>query len=484
MSIQSAKVIQKVVDNSSFIASGEGTSIGAVITASKGPIGTVVTVNDLTDLEQFGEVTKAHIGLVAAKKYLEKGTQLKLVRVATDSAATASVKLLSASDPVLSVKAKYVGTYGNELKAVVENPASGSATIKILEGTTLLEKHTISLDPASEIYVDNVEFEHAVVTDTTLGASASKALESGTFPLTGGNDGISGINGETYKGASSNGKVTGAQLFRSTGVEVSILATFGVTDKAYISELLTIADARKDCFVICDTPSGLSYSDAIDWANGEGTYSGEASITGWNCAVYWDWQYYTLNGEKILCPASAYVAANMYLSDQEYGCQYPVAGFKRGIVTSEGVPNNPDESTRDALVAGNVNPIADMGALGIAIMGNDTRNTGSSDLGSIHVARELIKIMKNVGKFTQQLYFELHNESTWNEWVDACTSFLEAEKTAEGLQWYSAKMDRTTMTDNDIANRKAIGVLQLQFYADAEVFELNYVVENSGSTME
>lgn len=480
MSIQSAKVIQKVVDNSSFIASGEGTSIGAVITASKGPIGTVVTVNSLTDLEQFGEVTKDHIGLVAAKKYLEKGTKLKLVRVATDAAVAASTN----RDSVLSVKAKYVGTYGNKLKVVVENPATGSATIKILEGTALLEKHTISLSNSDENYVDNVKFEHVVVSDTTLGKSSQKALTSGTFALVGGNDGTASITADIYKGKSESGKVTGAQLFRSTGTDVSILATFGITDKAYISELLAIADARKDCFVVCDTPSGLSYQDAIDWANGEGNYHEEPAITGWNCAVYWDWQYYTLNGEKILCPASAYVAANMYLSDKEYGCQYPVAGFKRGIVTSEGVPNNPDEPTRDALVAGRVNPIADMGALGIAIMGNDTRNTGSSDLSSVHVARELIKIMKNVGKFTQQLYFELHNESTWNEWVDACTSFLEAEKTAEGLQWYSAKMDRTTMTDNDIANRKAIGMLRLQFYADAEVFELSYVVENSGSTME
>lgn len=471
---ESAKVIVRVTDNSMTVAPGGPTYLGAVITAPKGSTTSCTFVNSLESLvENFGAVTADHPGMLAAAKYLEKGNRLYLVRVVGSDASAAKCDFNnSESSKIGEIHAKNPGTYGNSLSVVV---SESGTKLAIKDGEDTVEEFTISMNPASENYVELIKSKYVNIIDSSLGSSASAKVKDGTIRLSGGSDGV--VNASDYVGRVSPGKKTGSKLFEDTSIEVNVLATFGYTDKTFIQALGVVADKRNDCVVIVDCPPGKTYQEAITWANES------PAITGTKLAVYWDWQYYTVNGKRVLCPSTGYVAANIAESDNNYGLHYPVAGPKRGIINSEGMAQSPDVTERDLLVDGGINPIAYMGTQGIVIMGNVTRHSLNSDLKSLHIVRELTKIVNQVKSYTEGLYFELHKESTWNQWTDSVSSFLEGEKSVSAVQWYSVAMNRTTMTDDDIANKICKGKVAVQFYQDAEIFDVEFVVESSGSQL-
>lgn len=268
----------------------------------------------------------------------------------------------------------------------------------------------------------------------------------------------------------------------------------------------SIAADRKDLTCIFTTPYDLSLDDACDWTNSLGAYSdlweyGSASATAYEdqsfyCEMYWGWLNVNCvklnngvpskNVKVAMSPAYQVIMKGL-ASYRSRGTFYPVAGEQGGLLDdSVSVIRNPSsKADRDKLINYHINPIFDLGRMGIQIYGNETLNPYFSDLSAAHIARTLIYIRAQVDLFTNTLKFSLNDLSLWQKWKQYVSSrILEPIASLGGLASYSAAMGYDTTKAELIAQRKINGVLELQFVPDAEIFTVDFVVNSSANTTE
>lgn len=500
MATEAAKVRVTITDASTFVERVSTSVVGAVITATKGPIDELTEITSRAQLEEiFGDVTSDHLGMVAADSHFDLGNgRLFLVRVGVSDVgvtghlakSTATVVDQTTPTPVeiLKFTMNEYGTYGDAYKVDVSGVSAGAATIKIYLGDTLLETKAVSLNDQSSNFVETVFADDDYCTCEVLVPDASSAsLKVDDVPFSGGSDGLVGQGDEDelrdvyigeYDGATDT--YTGAQLLLQRTDTINVLATYGYTDKEYVNALGTIAQNRQDCIVVVDAPAGLVPAKVIEWADGTGDYDLEAPVAGWWFYVIWDWQRRTVNGVVIDAPPSGYFTSKVAYNDDLFGFHLPVAGLSRGIINSGGCVKSPTPGQADTLVAAQINPIIDMGRQGIVIWGNETRNTVDSDLDALHVVRTLLYCIDSIKRSSRAVMFELNNETTWNRWKNAVGAFLLSMKSRGALASYSVHMGANTMTQNDVQNRVMKGRVELQFFMDGEVIEVNFEIQASG----
>jgi hypothetical protein len=187
MGIGVAKVNTTVEDKSGFLKKVADTVVGAVITATKGPLNTLTLVNSDNIATIFGPATSTHIGLLAANKAVEKLDKLYLVRVASSSAAKATINLTDSNTPtavdIVTVKGKTEGTYYNGVAAVVSAAASGTFTLTISKDNKVVETLSCSLVSSASNYVDKIVSAYVTLEDITDGASSTVTMKNASYTL-------------------------------------------------------------------------------------------------------------------------------------------------------------------------------------------------------------------------------------------------------------------------------------------------------------
>ena len=94
-------------------------------------------------------------------------------------------------------------------------------------------------------------------------------VTTGNIALTGGDDGLRGLDDADYIGVSAH--KTGLYAFDTVNDALQI-ATPGVTAAAVIAAGLAYCESRKDMMYICETPANLDPQGAVDFRKGEGDY--------------------------------------------------------------------------------------------------------------------------------------------------------------------------------------------------------------------
>lgn len=270
--------------------------------------------------------------------------------------------------------------------------------------------------------------------------------------------------------------------------------------------LKQIAADRKDLTCIFTTPYGLSLDDACNWVNSLDRYSDlwEYGVSepvtyveqSFYCEMYWDWVRVTcqkLNNGVIsktvrvdMSPCYLVIMRGL-ASYRTRGTFYPVAGEQGGkLPDGVSVIRNPSTKTeRNKLINHRINPIFDLGVLGVQIYGNETLNYKYTDLSAAHIARTLVYIHQQVDRYTNTLTFSLNDRSLWQKWKQYVSSnILDPIYALGGLAQYSVAMGFDTTSPELIAQRKINGVIHLQFVPDAEIFTVDFIVDSSANTVE
>lgn len=277
--------------------------------------------------------------------------------------------------------------------------------------------------------------------------------------------------------------------------------------------LKDIARERKDSTVILSTPytlnvdnkTALTINDACDWVASQGSFVdlweyGQGATTDYATQSFYLEMYYSwlemsctwiVNGtaktKKVKVAPSNLVLNNILTSWRTRGIQYPVAGDQGGILpdTCKVLMNPKTKLERDQLVQYRINPIWDTGTRGIQILGNETLNAGYTDLNAAHIARLLVYIRNAIDEYTEQLKFSINNLVLWDQWRSyVAQRILEPLVSSNALKEYSVAMGRDTTTDEEISNRRVNGKVSLIFNQSAEVFDLEYTVYSSSTTIE
>lgn len=200
--------------------------IGIIGTANWGPINEVVTIGSFAEAVEYFKTDEAGLTLIKALElaYANGATTVRVVRIASTSAAKATKNLLSGSTPVIKLDAKHKGSYGNNISVTVTANAGTPANrdVKITDGVVV--ETYINKSSNTEI-ADAINAQSVLVDATVLETTPLVDATSETF-LTGGDSG-SGVTNADY--------VNGLTFLET--VDVNIVNLAGQSDNALMASL-------------------------------------------------------------------------------------------------------------------------------------------------------------------------------------------------------------------------------------------------------
>jgi phage tail sheath protein FI len=476
-------------------AAGDAISIALVEAGNDTPIsvevaGQAITVHLATD--GGGQATSTADQVVAAIT-LHAGASALATATSTDTGvvvATAAAPLAGGTDEqdTLKVSAINEGAWGNGLSVEIADGTlepTGEFNITVrLNGDVVESFKDLSMDESEDNHVElaiNEKSEFIMVED--LSATTNTAVHrpaAGTFSLTLGDDGTTGLADADYIGDSS--QHTGFSSFDEIDA-LNILLVPGVTTAQVIQGGIAYAEGRKDVLFIAEPPIHLEPLEVIDFRKGEGTYT-HAAFNSSYAALYYPWIEISdpLTGKTKLVPPTGAVAGCVARSDQKTDVWYAPAGIDRGRVfnvLSLGYKTSRGE--RDVLYSEGINVIASFPDTGINIWGQKTLQSQPSALDRVNVRRLMMYVEEAVAQSARFVVFEPNNSQTWRALVRLLTPFLQGIKSKGGFNDFRVQCDEETNTAQMIDQNQMVCRVFVKPTKTAEFVELNFILTATGA---
>ena len=508
MVMLSPGVYTKEKDFSSVVAGISPAIAGFVGVFKKGPIMERTLVTSGADFERkFGEPFPSSMASYSAMQFLQQGNMLWIVRTcggvganpntpAEWEAEFAEVSVQHDTTPTegefaITFTADSAGTWADEgdLSVKISNVADSAFQVTVFfRGEVVEEYFDVDVDVDSEDYIEKVmeksRFVHA--TDLIPGDWDTKMPAEGTYPLTGGTNGIDVSTTPVLAGVESGDFIAAMNEFQNPDdVYVNLLAVPGNSDDAVVAKGLEICETRADCLYLVDPPQKYSEQDVVEWHNGIRTGDDVQAFNSSYGALYWPWAYIydPYSRGNIRVPPSGLVAGAMAYNDREGEPWFAPAGMSRGrLLTPIRLEANPSLGSRDFMYSqGNaVNPIVNFPVDGITIWGQRTLQRKPSATDRVNVRRLMLLVRRAVAISTNYLVFEQNDFQTWDRWKNMVEPFLDNIRQRRGLDDFMVIMDETTVTPYDIDSNRMPGKILLKPTRAAEFISIDFVIYPTG----
>ena len=481
------------VDLSTYVAIMDTSKIFGIVTlAQNGPIGEVTEITSTADFENiFGNPISP--GGLACAYVASITSSLKVVRAAGASAAyrTANIPGVDAEDTAIAnalvITPQYKGTlYSDAITVAVTNLGSGGSNadrfnIIINKGTdddaVELVNQNFTIDPTKA----SADYPYIVGDESTdfrfsLGSTTTVAkITTTTTPIT-----LSaGDNGLTL--TDDNVRSFIDLLDDAENIDLDIIAAPDLLSAAGQLRLITVAESRKDCFAVLDTPQGLSPDEAAEYVNGTSQTHPIQKLDTSYAGIYYPWGrvYNTYSGAYEWVPASVGVLPAMATEYQTYDNWKAPAGSPRFLITvfSE-LERTLKRPERDTLYENHINPLCDYKQRGLTALGQKTLQRKLSSLDRINV-RFLINYIKRMADYSTVGYLFMDiNDNTFEMWIKEIKSYLEPIRQRGGLYDFKVTMDWTTVTPEYLNNNIMPGIIQVKPTKVAEYIPIDVVIKN------
>ena len=395
----------------------------------KGPVGTPQLISSEMQYERiFGGELRTSDFPMLVKRALSYGAVLWVSRAAhytditkknTLTAKSASVDLKNnASTPanVLKVRASSPGIWGNNLQVQISensiDPANLFNVTIFEDGEQVESLEDMSFSEANDNYIENSGSSYLEFEITGEGLP-----KTGTYALTGGNDG-GDITDADYIGSASN--TTGLHVFDDI-TDAMQLAVPGVSSPAVITAGLAYCEARGDLLFVTETPFDLTPQEAVDFRLGKGVYSHAAFVSNYGAMYYPKIKIYDVarQKERLISPVGD-VLGVMAINDYTANESYVPAGTRRGrVLNALGVDVNVGGKGRlgegNYLCENQINPVCAFEDTGSVIWGAQTLQRQASLLREVNVRRMLIVVKKTVAAYARAYIHQPDDPRTWRE---------------------------------------------------------------------
>jgi hypothetical protein len=248
-------------------------------------------------------------------------------------------------------------------------------------------------------------------------------------------------------------------------------------DCAAASTMISTVESRGDSIAIID--SGV-YGTAISQAttNASGQSSNYA-------ATYYPWvQLFSSGlGKVVWCPSSTVIGGVLAFNDSVGAEWFAPAGLNRGGIPSViRAERRLQQTDRDVLYSGNVNPLATFPGTGTVVWGQKTLQRKPTSLDRVNVRRLLISLKDFIGGVSRTLVFEQNTTVTRNRFLSQVNPFLESVVQRQGLFAYKVIMDDTNNTADVVDRNQLVGQIYIQPTKTAEFIILNFNITPTGVT--
>ena len=471
-------------DQSVYVPAVLTASAAIVIQSSEGPAGVptlITTAKQLVDT--FGSPSAAYPSMYSALAYLQAGTTLWVYR-ATGTGDTAATIAVEDSVPALTFTLDAVGpgSWGNSVSATIAANPTGVANtflVQVLYNGVQVEQWVCSklvnlLDGfGKSLYIQNVingNSQYITVVDTPSNVNEPSLSQNVT--LTGGADTSSALTDVNI-----NAGWTAFASKETYNISMLIQAGWvGASDIVVSSAMITLAESRKDCIALLDTPQLSTVSALVTWVTTTlDTYSSYAAIY-----AGWPLIYDSYTDTKIYVPPSGYAAQVLaYTQTVAYPWTAP-AGMRRGNLNVLGVSNVFSEGDRDNLYLAAINPIQKFIGQGVQVYGQKTLTIIPSALDRINVRMLLITIESAITLALRPFVFEANDQFTQDNITSIIESYMDTVKSNEGVSDYLVVCNSSNNTPSVVSQNELIVDLYVKPVLTAEFIQLNTIVSAQG----
>lgn len=289
--------------------------------------------------------------------------------------------------------------------------------------------------------------------------------------LSGGDDAYGDLSVADFVGTDGgSGKRTGIVALEDID-EVSICAVPGVWAGTVESALVTHCELLKDRFAVLDPQDGLDI---------EGIQTFREAFDTRYAALYYPWLVTNdpfAPSQFVEVPPSGHVIGIYARTDVERGVhKAPANAVIRGIRAVDGIAQDVTKRHQDLLNPKGINAIRFFPGLGQRVWGARTLSS-DTQWKYVNVRRLFLFLEESIDEGTQWVVFEPNDESLWALVRQTVANFLTTVWRSGALAGTTAdeaffvQCDRSTMTEDDIANGRLIVVIGV-----APVFPAEFVI--------
>ena len=260
--------------------------------------------------------------------------------------------------------------------------------------------------------------------------------------------------------------------------QYNVLLAPGVgLDTTGASLMISTVEGRGDAIAIVDNGIyGTSLNGATTNAGGSSSNYG---------ATYYPWvQLFSSNLGKVVWAPPSVVMGGVYAFNDQVGAEwFAPAGLNRGGIPSVvRAERRLQQTDRDTLYQGNVNPLATFPGNGVVAFGQKTLQRKQTSLDRVNVRRLLIALKGYIGNVSRELVFEQNTAVTRNRFLSQVNPYLESVVQRQGLYAFKVVMDDTNNTADVIDRNQLVGTIYIQPTKTAEFIILNFNILPTGAS--
>ena len=260
--------------------------------------------------------------------------------------------------------------------------------------------------------------------------------------------------------------------------QYNVLLAPGVgLDTTGASLMISTVEGRGDAIAIVDNGVyGTSLNGATTNAGGSSSNYG---------ATYYPWvQLFSSNLGKVVWAPPSVVMGGVYAFNDQVGAEwFAPAGLNRGGIPSVvRAERRLQQTDRDTLYQGNVNPLATFPGNGVVAFGQKTLQRKQTSLDRVNVRRLLIALKGYIGNVSRELVFEQNTAVTRNRFLSQVNPYLESVVQRQGLYAFKVVMDDTNNTADVIDRNQLVGTIYIQPTKTAEFIILNFNILPTGAS--
>ena len=467
-------------------ASGAALNVGDIISFS-----TTAATNDYDDGEQY-RVTNIATNDVTIVQH-PRGTG-GLKRVLTDgSNIRRRWKYYDAVDGAPGTS-KYVSERNganDEIHVVVIDEDGGMSGVPgtILETFSKLSKASAAKDPqCNDNYYPNVIYTKSEYIYWTKhhasGSNWGNAASGTTFTA------VNTPTLETMSGGSNGSTVTTGEIKTaydkfadSETVDIGLIIA-GPCTATHIENLISLAEARKDCVVFASPER----SDVVNVTNSNTQKSNVVSffstISSTSYASFdsgYKYMYDRYNDVYRFVPLNGDMAGLCARTDLLADSWFSPAGFNRGVVRGAvKLAFNPTKTQRDELYPARINPVSTFPGQGTVLFGDKTALSSPSAFDRINVRRLFITLEKAISTASKFQLFEFNDEFTRANFRNIVEPFLREVQGRRGITDFLVVCDETNNTGDVIDRNEFKAEIFIKPARSINFITLSFVATRTG----
>ncbi len=399
----------------------------------------------------------------------------------------ANTRLPNAEDEihiaVIDEDGEFTGTKGTVLETFPY--LSQAANAKSPEGSSIYAKDVIN---------EKSEYVHLVSMPTSFtgfGQNVTAGADSYVSPATVVDQSLdSGINSGVL---GTSEYVAGFDLFEDKDiVEIDFLISpnvaSGTNQATIVNDLVSIAEARKDCVVVT-SPSRDDVVGVTSAATVTTNIVETAATFTKSSYLVQDGNFLKVydkyNDQFIEIAAASSTAGLMAATDRDRAAWFSPAGTRRGrYLGITAINYTPTKAQRDTLYKAGVNPIANIPGSGVILFGDKTNLGRPSAFDRINVRRLFLILERAIGRAAEQVLFEFNDEFTRAEFTNIIEPVLREVKGRRGITDFRVVCDETNNTAEVIDRNEFIANIFIKPARSINYVTLNFVAVRTGVDFE